>query len=246
MNEDQVIKKLISTASAEIGYTEKASNKNLDDKTANAGKGNFTKYSRDLVNLIGSPYSQGAAWCDMFVDWCFIQTFGKDNAKKMLGGWSAYTPTSANFYKNSGRFFGLHDPHPGDQIFFHNSERINHTGIVINVNDTTVYTIEGNSSNMVQTRSYFRSDSKIAGYGRPNWSIVTTKEEPKTNQWPKAMVEGVDISDVLDPNVFDVRKYRAAYADLDSVFGDNWQMYYYHYKVIGKTEIETKQRPPFM
>ena len=116
---------------------------------------------------------------------------------------------------------------------------------MVNVSDTTVYTIEGNSSNMVQTRSYFKNDTKIAGYGKPNWSVVTTKEE-KLDPWPKAMVEGVDISDVLDPNVFDVRKYRAAYADLDSVFGDNWQMYYYHYKVIGKTEIETKQRPPFM
>ena len=55
-----------------------------------------------------------------------------------------------------------------------------------------------------------------------------------------------DGSGVLNIDVFDVRKYRAAYKDLDSVFGDNWQMYYYHYKVIGKTEIETKQRPPFM
>jgi len=244
MTEDQVIKKLISTASAEIGYMEKASNKNLDDKTANAGKGNFTKYARDLVNLIGSPYAQGAAWCDMFVDWCFIQTFGKDNAKKMLGGWSAYTPTSANFYKNAGRFFK--SPKVGDQIFFKNSERINHTGIVASVDYTTVYTIEGNSLNRVRSYSYSLNNSSIAGYGRPNWSVVTTKEEHKNEPWPLATVEGVDISDVLDPNVFDVRKYRKTYADLDSVFGDNWQMYYYHYKVIGKKEIETKQRPPFM
>jgi hypothetical protein len=244
MNEDQAIKKLISTASSEIGYMEKASNKNLDDKTANAGKGNFTKYARDLVKLIGSPYAQGAAWCDMFVDWCFIQTFGKDNAKKMLGGWSAYTPTSADLYKKAKRFY--QSPAVGDQIFFKNSERINHTGIVVNVTSANVITIEGNSSNKVQSRSYSLKDKSIAGYGRPNWSVVATKEEPTTNQWPKAMVENVDISDVLDPNVFDVRKYRAAYKDLDSVFGDNWQMYYYHYKVIGKTEIETKQRPPFM
>lgn len=243
MTEDQVIKKLISTASAEIGYMEKASNKNLDSKTANAGKGNYTKYARDLVNLIGSPYSQGAAWCDMFVDWCFIQTFGKENAKKMLGGWSAYTPASADLYKKAKRFY--QSPAVGDQIFFKNSERINHTGIVVNVSDTTVYTIEGNYSNKVQNRSYSLKDKSIVGYGKPNWSVVATKEE-KLDPWPKAMVEGVDISDVLDPNVFDIRKYRAAYKDLDSVFGDNWQMYYYHYKVIGKTEIETKQRPPFM
>lgn len=244
MTEDQVIKKLISTASAEIGYMEKASNKNLDDKTANAGKGNYTKYARDLVKLIGSPYAQGVAWCDMFVDWCFVQTFGKDNAKKMLGGWSAYTPTSADLYKKAKRFY--QSPAIGDQIFFKNSERINHTGIVVNVTSANVITIEGNSSNKVQSRSYSLKDKSIAGYGRPNWSVVATKEEPTTNQWPKAMVENVDISDVLDPNVFDVRKYRAAYKDLESVFGNNWQMYYYHYKVIGKTEIETKQRPPFM
>lgn len=243
MNEDQAIKKLISTASAEIGYMEKASDKNLDNKTANAGKGNYTKYARDLVKLIGSPYAQGAAWCDMFVDWCFIQTFGKDNAKKMLGGWSAYTPTSADLYKKAKRFY--QSPAVGDQIFFKNSERINHTGIVVNVTSTTVYTIEGNSSNKVQNRLYSLKDTSIAGYGRPNWSVVATKEE-KLDQWPKAMVENIDISDILDPNVFDVRKYRAAYKDLDSVFGDNWQMYYYHYKVIGKTEIELKQRPPFM
>lgn len=244
MNEDQAIKKLISTASAEIGYMEKASNKNLDNKTANAGKGNYTKYARDLVKLIGSPYAQGAAWCDMFVDWCFVQTFGKDNAKKMLGGWSAYTPTSADLYKKAKRFY--QSPAVGDQIFFKNSERINHTGIVVNVTSTTVYTIEGNSSNKVRNCSYLLKDKSIAGYGRPNWSVVATKEEPTTNQWPKAMVDGVDISDILDPNIFDVRKYRAAYKDLDSVFGDNWQMYYYHYKVIGKKEIELKQRPPFM
>lgn len=244
MNKDQAIKKLISTASAEIGYMEKASNKNLDSKTANAGKGNYTKYERDLVKLIGSPYGQGAAWCDMFVDWCFIQTFGKDNAKKMLGGWSAYTPTSADLYKKAMRFY--QSPAIGDQIFFKNSERINHTGIVVNVTSTTVYTIEGNSSNKVQSCSYSLNAKSIAGYGRPNWSVVVTKEEPTINQWPLATVEGVDISDVLNPNVFDVRKYRAAYADLASVFGDNWQMYYYHYKVIGKKEIETKQRPPFM
>jgi hypothetical protein len=244
MNEDQAIKKLISTASAEIGYMEKASNKNLDDKTANAGKGNYTKYARDLVKLIGSPYAQGAAWCDMFVDWCFVQTFGKDNAKKMLGGWSAYTPTSADLYKKAKRFY--QSPAVGDQIFFKNSERINHTGIVVNVTEAFVYTIEGNSSNKVQNRSYSLKDKSIAGYGKPNWSVVATKEEPTISQWPKAMVENIDISDILDPNVFDVRRYRAAYKDLDSVFGNNWQMYYYHYKVIGKTEIETKQRPPFM
>ena len=40
-------------ALAEVGYLEKASNEQLDDKTANAGKKNFTKYARDMKAVTG-------------------------------------------------------------------------------------------------------------------------------------------------------------------------------------------------
>ena len=46
-----MIEKLINIANAEIGYLEKKSNKDLDNKTANAGSGNYTKYARDLDNI---------------------------------------------------------------------------------------------------------------------------------------------------------------------------------------------------
>lgn len=42
------IKRLIATAKAEEGYLEKATNAQLDSKTANAGSNNWTKYARDL------------------------------------------------------------------------------------------------------------------------------------------------------------------------------------------------------
>ena len=41
---------VIKVAKAELGYYEKASNSNLDDKTANKGSNNWTKYARDLSN----------------------------------------------------------------------------------------------------------------------------------------------------------------------------------------------------
>lgn len=240
MTEKEAVRKLITTAMTEVGYLEKKSDKDLDVKAANAGKGNFTKYARDLVKWIGSPYAQGVAWCDMFVDWCFIQTFGRENAKKMLGGWSAYTPTSANFYNSAGRFYI--EPQPGDQIFFHNSQRINHTGIVANVFDQQVFTIEGNSSNAVVQKGYLLTDKSIAGYGRPDWSVVSTEAVAIDC----AKIGSVDITDILNPDKFDVRKYRAAYKDLEEAYGDYWQMYYYHYQVFGKNEIAAGQRPPFM
>ena len=39
---------IVTIALAEVGYWEKASNASLDDKTANAGAANWTKYARDL------------------------------------------------------------------------------------------------------------------------------------------------------------------------------------------------------
>ncbi|WP_240286202.1 CHAP domain-containing protein [Lawsonibacter sp. OA9] len=131
-------------------------------------------------HLQGVNY-QGQAWCDMFVDWCFVQAFGKENARELLGGgFSAYTPTSAQYYKNKKQWHAA--PQAGDQVFFHNSSRICHTGIVYRVSGNTVYTIEGNTSGAsgviangggVCKKSYALGNSRISGYGRPDWSLVT-------------------------------------------------------------------------
>lgn len=54
---------LISIARSQIGYVEKASNKDLQDFRANPGDGNWTKY--------GQWYGLNPAqWCQMFVSWC--------------------------------------------------------------------------------------------------------------------------------------------------------------------------------
>ena len=73
------IKKLIEIAQNEIGYLEKKSKSNLDDKKINAGNYNYTKYARDLDGLKNfyNGSKQGYAWCDIFVDWCFVNTFVK-------------------------------------------------------------------------------------------------------------------------------------------------------------------------
>lgn len=170
--------KLINIAMTEEGYLEKASNKSLDSKTANAGSNNYTKYARDLY-----PSLQGQPWCDMFVDWCFVEAFGRVKAMQLLGGgFSAYTPTSAQYYKNRGQYHRT-DPQPGDQIFFRGSDRINHTGIVAEVTLSKVRTIEGNTSagasvipngGAVCCKEYALNNSRIDGYGRPDWSLVET------------------------------------------------------------------------
>ena len=196
--------RVIKIAEMEEGYLEKKSNKNLDDKLANAGSNNFTKYSRDLVKWVGKPYDNGVYWCDIFVDWCMVKacieeygaTDGIKIAKNLLGGWSAYTPTSASYFKTMGRWSTK--PQKGDQIFFKNgSGTICHTGIVYAVDNNYVYTIEGNTSGAsgviangggVCKKKYLKSYTRIAGYGRPNYDISgsTPKPTPKPEPKPKA------------------------------------------------------------
>ncbi|MCI8517014.1 MAG: CHAP domain-containing protein [Hungatella sp.] len=176
--------KVIHIAKEEVGYLEKKNSQNLDSKTDNSGSNNYTKYARDLY-----PALQGQPWCDMFVDWCFVKAFGEVLARQMVGGgFSAYTPTSAGYYKEKGLW--RDKPRQGDQVFFRNSVRIYHTGIVERVTSDRLYTIEGNTSGSagvvangggVWEKSYLLSYEKIAGYGRPDWSLV---EEPKyTVSW---------------------------------------------------------------
>lgn len=182
------VDRLIATARAEVGYLEKATNANLDDKTANAGSNNWTKYARDLDNL-GNIYNgkkNGYAWCDMFVDWCFIKTFGVELAMKLLcqayNGAGAGCTYSAQYYKNKGQFYKS-SPKPGDQIFFTNDggASSSHTGIVVAVDSSRVYTVEGNTSSAVgvvanggcvREKSYSLFYGNIYGYGRPDWSLA--------------------------------------------------------------------------
>ena len=171
--------KVIAVAVAEIGYKEKKSNAQLDDKTANAGSGNYTKYACDFDQKYPKWYNgkkNGYAWCDMFVDWCFLTAYGYENALRLLcqpeksaGAGCTY---SLRYYKNKGQFY-TSGPKPGDQIFFGTSlDNSTHTGIVEKVTAQKIYTIEGNTSDQVARRNYALTNSRILGYGRPAYGAV--------------------------------------------------------------------------
>ena len=159
---------LIRIALAEVGYREKASNASLDDPQANAGAGNWTKYARDLAAAgYYNGGKNGYAWCDVFVDWCFYTAFGDDGQRVQCqtGDLGAACVYSAQYFMMQGRYDQT--PKPGDQIFFYVNGEIGHTGIVVEVTDSSVVTVEGNSSDRVQKLSYARGSSRIAGYGHP-------------------------------------------------------------------------------
>ena len=188
------VQRVIDIASGEVGYLEKNSNAQLDDKTANAGSNNYTKYARDLDVLSWfNGKKQGYAWCAVFVTWCFYQAYGMI-AKKMLfqpdnDNCAAGCASARSYFNKQGH---LHDaPEPGDQVFFWSSDmsKISHTGLVVAVDGEHIQTIEGNTSGgsdvipnggAVCKKSYSLGYHRIAGYGCPDWSKSQEKGSDPT------------------------------------------------------------------
>ncbi len=179
---------VVSIALAEVGYREKASNASLDDPQANAGAANWTKYARDLA-AVGyyNGNKNGYAWCDVFVDWCFFKAYGAVEGQRIqcqTGDLGAGCIYSAQYYRQQGRYD--RNPMVGDQVFFVTGSEIGHTGIVVEVNDSTIVTVEGNSSDQVQKRIYEKNSSRIAGYGHPMYGekedVIIEEEVPSNTR----------------------------------------------------------------
>lgn len=199
-----VIEKLFSVAKAEEGYLEKSlsayqrKHAIVYEKELGAGKDNITKYWEDID--VGM---QGDLWCQVFVYWCFVKAFGTDLARRMLyldsDQWKVtdkwrdfYTPNWSENFKLNKASVQSSKVQPGYIVYFKNSKRVHHTGIVLDVkrySDGTglLTTIEGNTSSgsdvvsnggCVRIKQYPMTKSgisSVANYGVPNFSLY--KEE---------------------------------------------------------------------
>lgn len=154
--------RLVAWANAQVGTRE--------------GDNNWNRYAEntDLEKLYGWK-PQNEPWCDAFVDAGFIECFGLELASRLtyqpIGKGSAACKRSAGFYSAAEAFYDV--PQVGDQVFFYVGGGINHTGIVTQVAMGAITTVEGNSSDMVARRTYAVNAPQIAGYGRPNWNVVS-------------------------------------------------------------------------
>ena len=172
------VDRVIQIALAEVGYREKASNASLDDPQANAGSGNWTKYARDLAAAgYYNGNKNGYAWCECFVDWCFWKAFGPDGQRIQCqtGDLGAACIYSMQYYRQQGRCD--QNPKAGDQVFFYAGGTVGHTGIVVEVSESSITVVEGNSSDRVQKLSYPRSSGSIAGYGHPKYDQFSASEK---------------------------------------------------------------------
>jgi len=107
------------------------------------------------------------AWCATFVSW----VMNNAGVPKSICIRSIAVRIYEGTYRDRGQFFlkGEYQPQPGDLIVF-SSAGAGHIGIVVRSDETTVYTIEGNTSNMVAQRQYPLDHETITGYVVPNYN----------------------------------------------------------------------------
>lgn len=116
------------------------------------GETNKTEYGRYTG-------TQGYEWCAAFISWCAGQA-------KIS---TSVIPTATGAYVGSfgtPRVYGAGRVQPGDIICFDNGD---HVGLVYDVDDAYVYTVEGNLNDQVSLCRYGKYDTYMSYYYRPDY-----------------------------------------------------------------------------
>lgn len=166
--------KIIDLAAGEVGYHEGRSGSNWN---------NHQKYSPAVPGL---EWSQNQAWCATFMSWLALKS-----GLAALYPRTASCDVAGNWFKQRGRWSEY--PAVGAQAFFGTKRDLSHTGLVVDYDETYVYTIEGNTNTSgsrqgdgVYKQKRRRRDANVVGYGYPKFTagIKTADPDPK---WKKAV-----------------------------------------------------------
>lgn len=138
------------------------------------GSGDLVAVAQSQVgNVGGAPYwswygfNSRVEWCAIFVSWCADQCGLLDSGAVLKFSGCG---TGVQWFQSRGLWLpGSTTPEPGMLIFFkwYSSDALiaDHVGIVERVENGRVYTIEGNSNDMVRRNSYPVGYGEIKGYG---------------------------------------------------------------------------------
>ena len=133
----------------------------LSQKGYTEGPNNDTKYGA----WYGLNYNP---WCAMFVSWCADQVGILNTIIPKFAGCTTGFRIMTDMKITTKEHI---IPRKGDLIFFDwdRTGDYDHVGIVTDANESSVWTIEGNHDDNVDTYVYQINASYIAGYARPNY-----------------------------------------------------------------------------
>ena len=106
-------------------------------------------------------------WCACFVSWAAVKSELLSRGDSLV---FANVDNGMQAFQSVGGWQDADEatPYPGDYIFFDwtgDRRDPSHVGVVLDVSETTILTIEGNSSGRVAIRQYNRNSEDIMGYG---------------------------------------------------------------------------------
>ncbi|MFB7671332.1 peptidoglycan-binding protein [Kitasatospora purpeofusca] len=149
---------IIAVAEAEIGYHE--------GRSADGHWNNKQKFSDAVPSL---EWSNFQAWCATFVSWCAMQSGNADVYPR-----TASCALGVAWFRARGRLTEF--PSVGAQVFF-GAGGGSHTGLVIDFDETTITTVEGNTNDSgsaegdgVYRKVRRRRDAYVYGYGHPDFA----------------------------------------------------------------------------
>ena len=115
-------------------------------------------------------WSEETPWCGCFISWALEECSGYVQGQ---------TPKFANVDKFWAEFvtsdsWKTSDPQPGEIIFFDwildGKMNPEHVGVVFAADEKWIYTVEGNSNNLVKICKYSVENPYILGFGNLNWT----------------------------------------------------------------------------
>ena len=158
--------KFIKYALSQVGYKE--------------GKNNDNKYGK-YFGMNNEP------WCCFFVSYCAR----KCNIPESVIPNYSECASGYNFFKNKNEIYNY--PEAGDIVFFKPTipnATSSHTGIVVDVTDEYIITVEGNASNNtdgVYKMTYKKNYSKFLGFAKPNYenniNVIYQTYDNKLSKW---------------------------------------------------------------
>lgn len=174
------------------------------------GANNWTIFSKilDECKYYDPQYKQNQPWCANFVNcMMLVSALPKDRddeAKKYDAQYFQYQPSYNNlscgcryyaqYFRDAGSWYNRKDAKKGDVIFFGKYGEEEHVGLVIDVDEERIYTVEGNKNNHVEFGNYSKNYTRISGCGRPRYdgeSSGSTSKPPENDSQ-------TDYTDIID------------------------------------------------
>lgn len=215
------IKEISKYFLSQVGYHEKASNKDLyTDK--NNGHKNYTKYAdilkySDLLN----GNKQAVAWCAVFIIANFYSLFGEKTTHDLLNlpknSAGAGCPFLYDYLKG---FYIDNEPAEGDLIFF-GDKKPNHVGYVYKVQGSKVFTVEGNTDDQVKKHTYAINSKKIYGYVRPRYELINN-DINLVYKYKVTAISGLRVRKEPNTNCDVLRILKFGTKVLGTPYNENW------------------------